>query len=96
MKVKGKILSVSPVTTGVSAKGTEWRRCELIIALEECEGDHEDRVLASAWGTECDAAQQYPLGDKPLCSFDLSFAVRESFGFGGRKYQQIAVEGMEI
>lgn len=84
---------MSAVTTGVSAKGTEWRRCDLIISHEE-DGDHEDRILATAWGEECDAAQQYPIADKPVYVFDLSMAVRETFGFGGRKYQQIAVDAM--
>jgi hypothetical protein len=79
MELKGKIISVLPLSTGTSAKGP-WKKQEYILQTIET---YPKKVCFNVWGDRID---EFALkaGDSVEVSFDL-----ESREFNGRWYTDV-------
>ena len=78
MEVKGKVIQLLPVATGMGKKG-QWKKQEFII---ETQAQYPKKICLSAWGDKVD---QYGLavGDMVNVSVDL-----ESREYNGRWYTE--------
>ena len=90
MKLKGKIISVSPEQSGLRRDGSKWRTSQAIISTEE-----KDSIIVRAWDNESDFCQTYDLSGQPAVVADLQFEVETSVKFGDRKYQSCVVRAIQ-
>jgi hypothetical protein len=78
--VIGKIVQVSNVQSGVSAKG-EWKRQEIILETEE---QYPRKICISLWGDKIGDIAGIPTGEIITVSVDI-----ESREFNGRWYTDV-------
>src|SRR5690349_18452347 len=78
MEVKGKVIQLLPMQSGMGKKG-QWKKQEFII---ETQAQYPKKICLSAWGDKVD---QYKLsvGDMVTASVDL-----ESREYNGRWYTE--------
>lgn len=79
MEIKGRIIQVLPLVTGVSSKG-EWKKQDYIL---ETEAQYPKKVCFNAWGDKVD---QFAIreGEELIVSIDI-----ESREFNGRWYTDV-------
>lgn len=79
MEIKGRIIQILPLVSGVSAKG-EWKKQEYIL---ETEAQYPKKVCFNIWGDKID---QYniQLNEELIVSVDI-----ESREFNGRWYTDV-------
>lgn len=78
MDVKGKVVQLLPLQTGMGKKG-QWKKQEFIV---ETEGQYPKKVCLSAWGDKVDQFK-LTVGDKVSVTVDL-----ESREYNGRWYTE--------
>lgn len=89
MIVKATILSVSKIVSGVSSRGNEWKRCDFVFAFGE------NRLVGQAWNDDVERVSRYDLNAKREVLIDLGFGIRDSYGFDGRKFNEIIVRSVK-
>ncbi|MEG0948743.1 MAG: DUF3127 domain-containing protein [Bacteroidales bacterium] len=79
MEIKGRIIQILPLVTGVSSKG-EWKKQDYIL---ETEAQYPKKVCFNAWGDKVD---QFAIreGEELIVSIDI-----ESREFNGRWYTDV-------
>lgn len=92
MIVEAKILSVSDIRSGVSAKGRPWTSCDFVIEFGE---EKTERLVLSAWDEQVTFIKEYDINARAAVKFDLCCYVRDSYRFDARKYNEISVQSME-
>lgn len=93
MKIIGKLTAIAPIQEGVSRAGNPYKRCEVIIAFGE---NHEDSITATLLNDNCNFIDKYDQALRPEVVADVRFTVRDSYGFSGRKYNEILVRSIEM
>lgn len=80
MEIRGHIIQVLPLASGVSRQGNNWKKQEYVLETVE---QYPRKVCFNLFG---DRVDQYPLqvGDDVIVSFDL-----ESREFNGRWYTDV-------
>ena len=80
MEIKGRIVMVFPMASGVSKTGNNWKKQEYLL---ETMDQYPRKVFFSLFG---DRVDQYPLqmGEEVIVSFDL-----ESREYNGRWYTDV-------
>jgi hypothetical protein len=81
LDIVGKIVQVSPVQSGVSAKG-EWKRQEIILETEE---QYPRKISISLWGDRINDIVGIHLG-RELITVSVTLESRE---FNGRWYTDV-------
>jgi len=81
MEVKGKVVQLLPLQTGMGKKG-QWKKQEFII---ETPGQYPKKVCLSIWGDKVDQ-YKVSVGDDVAVTVDL-----ESREFNGRWYTEARV-----
>jgi hypothetical protein len=81
LDIVGKIVQVSPVQSGVSAKG-EWKRQEIILETEE---QYPRKICISLWGDRVNDIVGIQL-EKELVTVSVAIESRE---FNGRWYTDV-------
>lgn len=79
MEIKGRIIQIMPLVTGVSAKG-EWKKQDYILQTDD---QYPKKICFNAWGSKVD---DFALneGDEVVVSIDI-----ESREFNGRWYTDV-------
>lgn len=80
MEIRGRIIMVQPLASGVSKTGNNWKKQEYILETLE---QYPRKVCFNLFG---DRVDQYPMqvGEEVIVSFDL-----ESREFNGRWYTDV-------
>ena len=78
MEIKGKVIQLLPLTTGMGKKG-QWKKQEFVI---ETPGQYPKKVCLSAWGDKVDQFK-LAVGDQVTIMVDL-----ESREYNGRWYTE--------
>lgn len=92
MIIKAKIIGVSEVHTGVSARGNQWKSCDFVFAFGE---GGENKIVGQAWGDNVDVVSQYDLKERREVVIDLGFYVKESYRFDGRKFNEVVIRSVK-
>lgn len=86
MKLKAKIISVSPEQSGLRKDNSQWKSCNAILQVEE------DRFVVRAWDEESDFCQTYDLATRPDVEAEVKFDIGTSVRYGDRKYQEATLK----
>lgn len=79
MEIKGRIIQILPLVSGVSAKG-EWKKQDYIL---ETEAQYPKKVCFNIWGDKIDQFG-IQMGEELIVSIDI-----ESREFNGRWYTDV-------
>ncbi|MEG1616181.1 MAG: DUF3127 domain-containing protein [Bacteroidales bacterium] len=79
MEIKGRIIQILPLVTGMSSKG-EWKKQEYIL---ETEAQYPKKVCFNCWGDKVDQFN-IQMGEELIISVDV-----ESREFNGRWYTDV-------
>lgn len=79
MEIKGRIIQILPLVSGVSSKG-EWKKQEYIL---ETEAQYPKKVCFNCWGDKVDQFN-IQMGEELIISVDV-----ESREFNGRWYTDV-------
>lgn len=80
MDLKGKVIIVQPVTSGVSKAGKEWSKLDFVV---ETGGQYPKKVALTLWGE--DKINQYDLQPGLEATFHIELESRE---YNGRWYTE--------
>ena len=76
MEFTGKIIQISPVVSGTSQSGNQWRKQEFV--LEELADRYPQTICLTAFNDKCDALAKRAVGETVRAIFDCK--AREQNG----------------